>query len=87
MSDREVSCFNKTETLSELYLDSPFGEGGDTMISDVGITSFGGGLQVLEPSDDRIVLVRMGEQLHRTSSLRTLYAVSYTHLDVYKRQA
>lgn len=77
VSDRELSCFNKTETLNELYLDSPFGEGGDTMISDVGITSFGGGLQVLEPSDDRIVLVRMGEKLHRNSSLKTLYVCNY----------
>lgn len=37
-----MSCFDKTTTLKELYLESPGGRRGDYLISDLAVTSFGG---------------------------------------------
>uniref|UniRef100_A0A1B6LU86 F-box domain-containing protein n=1 Tax=Graphocephala atropunctata TaxID=36148 RepID=A0A1B6LU86_9HEMI len=41
VSDREVSCLNRTPNLRELYLESPGGERGATLISDMAVTAFG----------------------------------------------
>lgn len=37
-----MSCFDKTTTLRELYLESPGGNRGPYLISDLAVTSFGG---------------------------------------------
>uniref|UniRef100_A0A1B6GBK3 F-box domain-containing protein n=1 Tax=Cuerna arida TaxID=1464854 RepID=A0A1B6GBK3_9HEMI len=46
VTDREISCLNKTPNLRELYLESPGGVRGSTLISDMAVTAFGATLEV-----------------------------------------
>lgn len=79
ITDREVSCLNKVETLRELYLEAPEGERGGTIISDVAVTAFGGSEEVWNRMG-YLVLIMSHNGGVVSSALQVLELCNYTYV-------